>query len=120
MANINFGATVPEEIEVEDLGGYARKVEALGFDSLWTTENLNSGAPSLECFTGLAYMAANTSRVLLGTAVVVLPLRNPVLVAQTFTSLDILSQGRVILGVGIGGNEGNLNVYGGSLQARGP
>ena len=119
MANIYFGATSPEEIEVKDLGAYARKVEDLGFDSLWTTENLNSDAPSLECFAGLAYMAAHTSRVLLGTAVVVLPLRNPVLVAQTFTSLDVLSKGRVILGVGVGGNERNLNVYGGTMQLRG-
>ena len=119
MADISFGVTCPEELEFTDLAVYARRVEELGFDSLWATENLSSNAPSKECFAVLAYLATHTTRVLLGTAVVVLPLRNPVLVARTFTSLDILSRGRVILGVGVGGNERTLNVHGGTSGGRG-
>ena len=49
-------------------------------------------------------MASNTTNVKLGPAVMLLPLRNPILVAQTVTSLDIISEGRAILGVGVGGS----------------
>ena len=88
--------------------------------SLWTTDNLSSGAPSLEQITALAFMAAHTSRVRLGTAVLVLPVRNPLLLAQTVTSLDHVSGGRVILGLGAGGgNERIMGAFGGSVRERG-
>ena len=120
MARIQIGTVAPEELEYSELGEFARKVEELGFDSIWTTENLSSGAPSLEPLTALAFMAAHTSRVRLGTAILVLPPRNPLLLAQTVTSLDRVSSGRVILGLGAGGdNERSLGAFGGSVRERG-
>ena len=120
MANISFGATCTEESNFKELGGFARRVEELGFDSLWTIDINYSDAPTLECFSALAFMAAHTTRVLLGTSVMVLPLRNPLLVARTVTTLDIVSGGRAILGVGVGaGRERNFEAFGGSIHDRG-
>ena len=120
MARIQIGVAAPEELDYGKLGDFARKVEELGFDSLWTTENLSNNAPCLEPLTALAFMAAHTSRVLLGTDVLLLPLRNPLLIAQTVTFLDRVSGGRVILGLGAGGDdERKMVAFGGSLRERG-
>ena len=108
MAEIKFGVTYSERPDFTDLPAYARRVEDLGFDSIWVTENISSGAQSLECFTALSFMAAHTSKLMLGPSVMLLPLRNPILVAQTVASLDILSGGRVVLGVGVGNDTPDL------------
>ncbi|MEE9198697.1 MAG: LLM class flavin-dependent oxidoreductase, partial [Dehalococcoidia bacterium] len=98
MAEIKFGATYSERDNFSDLPDYSKRVEELGYDSLWVTENISSDSPALECFTALSFMAAHTSRLTIGTSVLLLPLRNPVLVAQAVNSLDVLSGGRVVLG----------------------
>ena len=118
MSDIKFGVTYSERPDFTDLPAYARRVEELGFDSLWVTENIGSGASSLECFTALSFMAANTSKLMLGPSVMLLPLRNPVLVAQTVASLDILSGGRIVLGVGIGNDTPDHAVFGGNARER--
>ena len=118
MADIKFGVTYSERSDFTDLPAYSRRVEELGYDSIWVTENISSGAPSLECFTALSFMAANTSKLMLGPSVMLLPLRNPVLVAQTVASLDILSGGRVVLGVGIGEDTPDHAVFGGNARER--
>ena len=118
MADIKFGVTYSERPDFTDLPSYARRVEDLGFDSIWVTENISSGAQSLECFTALSFMAAHTSKLMLGPSVMLLPLRNPVLVAQTVASLDILSGGRVVLGVGVGDDSPSLTAYGGNARER--
>ena len=118
MADIKFGVTYSERFDFTDLPAYARRVEELGFDSIWVTENISSGASSLECFTALPFMAANTSKLMLGPSVMLLPLRNPVLVAQTVASLDILSGGRVVLGVGIGNDTPEHAAFGGNARHR--
>ena len=102
MSDIKFGVTYSERADFTDLPAYAQKVEELGLDSIWVTENIGSGALALECFTALSFMAAHTSKLMVGTSVMLLPLRNPVMVAQTVASLDILSGGRAVLGVGVG------------------
>ncbi len=125
MAEIKFGATYSERDNFSDLPDYSKRVEELGYDSLWVTENISSDSPALECFTALSFMAAHTSRLTIGTSVLLLPLRNPVLVAQTVNSLDVLSGGRVVLGVGVGGPGGSgsedrdFQAYGASVQERG-
>lgn len=81
----------------------AREAEARGFDSLWTQEQIVGRSQSLEPLSLLAYAAALTDRVRLGVSVIVLPHRNPVQLAKTLSSLDVLSQGRLIVGVGLGG-----------------
>ncbi len=118
MADIKFGVTYSERPDFTDLPAYARRIEELGFDSIWVTENISSGAHSLECFTALSFIAAHTSRLTLGPSVTLLPIRNPILVAQTVASLDILSGGRVVLGVGVGNDTPDLAAYGGNARER--
>lgn len=81
----------------------AELAEELRFDSLWAGEHLSFHNPILDVGVALAAFAAWTSRIRLGAGVVLLPLRHPSLVAKQMASIDYLSAGRVILGVGIGG-----------------
>jgi probable F420-dependent oxidoreductase len=81
----------------------AELAEKRGFDSLWAGEHLSFHNPILDVTVALATFAAVTERIALGAAVVLLPLRHPSLVAKEFASLDYVSGGRLILGVGVGG-----------------
>jgi probable F420-dependent oxidoreductase len=81
----------------------AELAEEVGFDSLWAGEHLSFHNPILDLGVALATFGAVTARVLLGAAVVLLPLRHPSLVAKQAASLDYLSGGRLLLGVGVGG-----------------
>jgi F420-dependent oxidoreductase-like protein len=81
-----------------DLVEVAQEAERLGYDSIFTAEAWGSDA-----FTPLAYIAAHTSRIRLGTAVVQLSARTPTATAMATLTLDHLSQGRVILGLGVSG-----------------
>ena len=76
----------------------AKEAERLGFDSLWVAESWGNDA-----FTFAAWLAANTSRVKIGTAVVQLAARTPAATAMAAMTLDHLSQGRFILGLGVSG-----------------
>ena len=90
----------------------ARVAEACGYDGVWANDHLvtpeflrggTAGRPAfLEPLTTLAHVAAVTTRVRLGTAVLALPLRDPVALAKQAATLDVLSGGRLTLGVGIG------------------
>ncbi len=82
----------------------AERAEALGYDSVWVGDSLLA-RPRLEVFTTLAYTAARTRRVGLGTSVFLPPLREPVQLAYTTASLDLISGGRLTLGVGIGAKD---------------
>ena len=79
----------------------AEAAESLGFGSVWAGDSILA-RPRLEALTTLAAIAARTQRVRLGTAVLLPALRNPVILANEVANLDLLSQGRVVLGVGIG------------------
>jgi len=79
----------------------AETAEGLGFGSVWAGDSILA-RPRLEALTTLAAIAARTKQVKLGTAVLLPALRNPVVLANEVANLDLLSQGRVILGVGIG------------------
>jgi len=81
----------------------ARRVEALGFDSLWVGDHIAFHVPIPDSLTMLAFAAAVTERIQLGTSVYLMPLRHPTLVAKTTATLDLLSGGRLVLGVGVGG-----------------
>jgi F420-dependent oxidoreductase-like protein len=81
-----------------DLPGIAKDAEALGYDSIWTAEAWGSDA-----FTPLAWVGANTSKIRLGTSVVQLSARTPTATAMATLTLDHLSQGRMILGLGVSG-----------------
>jgi probable F420-dependent oxidoreductase len=93
------------EFPFASVGGYWRWVdlcEAGGVDSLWQTDRLVSSRPILECMTAIAAMAGRTRRLKFGMNVVSLALRDPVLVAKQCATIDVLSEGRLLPGFGIG------------------
>ncbi len=81
-----------------------RAVEELDYDSFWTGEHIVYHRPILEAVTVLTRAAALTTRIKVGPATLILPLRHPTMVAKQFSSLDVLSEGRVLLTVGVGGD----------------
>lgn len=92
--------------ELPDPGRFravAELAEELGYDSIWAGEHLSFHNPILDVGVALSVFAAVTDRIRLGAGVVLLPLRHPSLVAKLAGSLDYLSQGRLLLGVGVGG-----------------
>jgi probable F420-dependent oxidoreductase len=92
--------------ELPDPGRYraiAEFAEELGYDSLWAGEHLSFHNPILDLGVALSAFATVTRRIALGAAVVLLPLRHPSLVAKQAASLDYLSGGRLLLGLGVGG-----------------
>lgn len=91
---------VPDCSQVVEL---AMRAETLGFDSVWVGDSILA-RPRLEPLTTLASVAARTNRVKLGTAVLLSALRHPVVLANELANLDLLSQGRLILGLGIAAN----------------
>lgn len=92
---INIGYSGAEMSVPMDL---IRSVEALGYDSVWTAEAYGSDA-----ITPLAYIAALTTRIKLGTAILQVPARTPAMCAMTMSTLDALSGGRVLVGLGLSG-----------------
>ncbi|MBL8200059.1 MAG: LLM class flavin-dependent oxidoreductase [Chromatiales bacterium] len=76
--------------------------ERLGFHSAWVQDQVAGDVPLHESLTLLSYAAALTTRVRLGVSVLVFPIRNPVHVAKVVSTLDNLSAGRMILGIGLG------------------
>ena len=79
------------------------RVEALGIDSIWLADHVLPPRPDLETMTLLSIYTAKTRRIKLGTSILLLPLRNPILVAKAIATLDYLSDGRMVLGLGVGG-----------------
>jgi probable F420-dependent oxidoreductase len=99
----------------------AERAEEDGYDSVWAGDHIVFHIPRLEIFTTLAAVAARTQRVQLGPAVLLLCLRNPIHVAQSVVTLDHLSGGRLILGVGVGGEHPKEFVVSGvAVNQRGP
>ncbi|MBY8884716.1 TIGR03560 family F420-dependent LLM class oxidoreductase [Streptomyces sp. PTM05] len=101
----------------------ARAAEASGFDSLWTMDHVHQIAsvgerdePILEAYTTLAALAAVTSSVRLGALVSCNGFRNPALLAKMVTTIDIISGGRAILGIGAGWHEEECRAYGLDFQ----
>lgn len=109
----------------------ARAAETAGFESLWTGEHVvlpdpqapPSPAPPefpmLHPSTILSHLAAVTDRVLLGTGIVLLPQRNPVVLAKELASLDVVSGGRLLFGLGVGYLEAEFDALGVPFAERG-
>ena len=95
---IQVGVTCP----AEGLD-FLPRIEELGFDSVWTGEHILFYGPTLDATVTLGAFAARTSRIKLGTAILLLPLRNPTVVAKAVSTIDVISGGRVLLGIGVGG-----------------
>lgn len=114
-------------VEPAVLSRRAQQAEAAGFESLWVGDHiaLPFGAddppdqPRLEAVVALSYLAAVTKRVRLIAGVFVLPQRQPVLLAKQLTSIDVLSRGRLSIGIGVGYLEPELRAFGVALSERG-
>lgn len=89
----------------ERLFAYAERCEALGLDSLWLSERLAGPAPFLEPMAAIAAMAARTRRLKFGMSVLVLPARNPVVLARQIATIDFLSGGRMLPAFGLGADD---------------
>jgi probable F420-dependent oxidoreductase len=104
MVGVSLGGSVPQGVPSRgSLLAAARQAEASGYDALWCGDHVMMYSPILEPVTLLSAFAAVTERVKLGTAVYLLPLRHPVVTAKLFAGLDHVSGGRLIFGVGVGG-----------------
>ena len=94
------GGTLPDLGRLREL---AQTAEELGYDSIWAGDHISYRNPILDIVVALTTFAAATERITIGAGIVLLPLRHPSVVAKEFASLDHVSGGRVILGVGVGG-----------------
>ncbi|HET7876353.1 MAG TPA: LLM class flavin-dependent oxidoreductase [Methylomirabilota bacterium] len=99
---LRFGAFLAPQPPAEQWA-LARLAEDSGFDSLWTGDHISFHNPLYESLTLLATYAPITRRIRLGTAVYLLALRHPTVAAKITSTLDVLSGGRLIFGVGVGG-----------------
>ena len=120
---VSWGISIPQvffdgPIDMPLIDRWTKRAEALGYESLWTQEAIIGGVPILEPVTVLSYLAAITERVRLGTSVIVAPLRNPVQLAKSLGSLDHLSAGRLVVGLGLGGNPNDIPPFGISPEKR--
>ena len=89
--------------DMEHVRKFAMRAETLGYDSLWLQERIIGDFNILEPVTLLSYVAAITAKLRLGTSVMLLPLRNPIQLAKAYSTLDVMSCGRAVMGVGLGG-----------------
>lgn len=78
-------------------------LEGLGIDSLWVAGHLSTGRPTTEAVTALAFLAARCERVTVGTAILLLPLYQPTMLAKQLSEIDRAADGRLLLGIGVGG-----------------
>lgn len=123
-SSIPCGIAIPQSfigapIDVKLIREFLPRAEELGYDSLWVQEQIIGNVPILEPVTLLTYAAALTSKARLGTSVLLTVIRNPVQLAKSLASLDQLSNGRLIVGVGIGGPHVPEAVFGVSGERRG-
>ncbi len=122
-----YGLHKGENTDPDALARRARAAEDAGFESIWVGDHIalplnapdDAYDPRLEALTTLAHLAACTTRVRLASGVIVLPQRQPVLLAKQLTSIDVLSKGRLIVGLGAGYLEAELRALGTSPAERG-
>ena len=119
-----YGLHRDRNVDPGVLARRAKLAEDAGFESIGVGDHIalpigEGNPPRLEAVTALTYLSAVTSRVHLGAGLVVLPQRQPVLLAKQLTSLDVLSGGRLTVAVGAGYVEPELNAMGVQLAERG-
>jgi probable F420-dependent oxidoreductase len=114
----------PRTATLAEMGAYLRRAEDLGFDVAVSIDHLLLTPPAYACtwlepMTLLAALAGVTRTIKLGTMVLVLPLRNPVYFAKEWATLDLLTGGRTILGIGVGWHEAEFALMGVPHRERG-
>jgi probable F420-dependent oxidoreductase len=120
---IRLGIAIPQTflggpVRAPGIRDFLARAERLGFESAWVAEQVLGSIPSLEPVELLTYAAAVTERIRLGSAVLLAALRSPVHLAKSLATLDHLSRGRLIVGVGLGGNTRVYPAYGISAERR--
>ncbi len=127
LFGINTGACASPEAAAR----VARAAESAGFESVWTGEHVvlpdpqappspvPPSHPMLDPAVALAFLAAATSRIRLGTGIIILPQRNPVVLAKELASLDVLSGGRLVFGLGAGYLRPEFDAVGARFEDRG-
>lgn len=127
LVHVNMGSMS----EPDGLAAAARAAEAAGFDSVWAGEHIVLPDPqvppspmapqtrALDSLLALSWAAAHTSTIRLATGIVILPQRNPLVLAKQVATLDVLSAGRVTLGVGAGYLEPEFRALGANFAERG-
>ena len=121
--DVRFGIATPQiflgdPMPPRELADWVRRAEALGYDSLWVQEQILSGTISFEPIELLTFAAAHTTRMRLGTAVLLTVVRSPAHTAKSLATLDQLSGGRVIAGVGLGAGQARYPAYGITAEHR--
>jgi probable F420-dependent oxidoreductase len=113
MSAVQFGLNVSTSAEEgSDPVAYARRAEELGFDFVSSSDHPGSRDPSYETWTMLSFVAAATSRIRIATRVLGVPYRAPAMVAKMAETLDRLSGGRLILGLGGGSSDDEHRAFG--------
>ena len=127
LFHINMGLRA----QSDQLMATAQAAEAAGFESLWAGEHIvlpdpqvppspmGPQDPALDSLVALAFAAAATSTIRLATGIVILPQRNPVVLAKQVASVEVLSRGRFTLGVGVGYLEPEFRAIGANFAERG-
>ena len=105
-------AETPNSAIIDRITDFGRQVEARGFPGIWIGDSLGRGRPTLDSLQVLTALAAVTSKVVLGISVLQLPLRNPVELAHRVQSVQAMSGGRLILGVGSGSTRDDFELLG--------
>jgi probable F420-dependent oxidoreductase len=121
-----YGLHRGSSADPETLARRARLAEDVGFEALWVGDHIAlpaggydpPGQPRLEAVVALAHLAALTRRIRLGVGVIVLPQRQPVLLAKQLTSIDHLSGGRLTVGIGVGWAEPEFRAMGVPMSER--
>ena len=136
---MQFGFTLPDVLDGGKLCWFAQMAEDYGFESVWTGDHIvlpvnvdkqypytedgsfpgKDSASFLEAVTLLSFIGSCTSNIRIGSTVIILPYRNPILQAKMFASLDVLTKGRVICGVGVGWLEKEFDLLGVPFKERG-
>ena len=126
-----FGTNMGAAATAEGARRLGTIAEDLGYDSLWMGEHVVAPSPRvapspqepdypvLDPLVALGFMAAVTERVRLATGIIILPQRNPVVLAKQLASLDVVSRGRVVFGMGVGYLEPEMRAVGVPMEGRG-
>lgn len=128
LFGINYGPCADPQVA----GQVARAAEAAGFESLWTGEHIVLPDPQvppspaspetlfIDSLIALTFVGAHTKTIRLGTGIIILPQRNPVVLAKELASTDVLCGGRLIFGIGIGYLKPEFEAIGAPFDHKGP
>src|SRR5215471_12338989 len=116
---MEFGISIPQTYPDRDrIQRFLRRAEELPFVAVWCLEQVIGSAPMLDSLATATFAAGITKRLRLGIAVLLIAQRNPIDLAKSLSSLDVLSSGRLTVGVGLGHGTENYPAYGLSPEGR--